>query len=103
MHDTNLSSDNYALYTESITSNVKSKYLLGKRVRDEGLQYDTNMEIIRICSSFNAKNNRSLLCLNDTYEIATYNGENYLNKRREIIHNCRHRGKYKLVNCEIID
>ena len=44
------------------------------------------------------------LCLNDKYEITTYKGDNFLNKRAEIIINAyRHRSKYKLVNCEAID
>ena len=45
-----------------------------------------------------------ILCLNDKYEITTYKGDNFLNKRAEIIINAyRHRGKYKLVNCEATD
>ena len=44
-----------------------------------------------------------LLCLTDKYEIATYKGDNLLNKRTEIINTCRHRSKYKLANCETID
>ena len=36
-------------------------------------------------------------------EIATYKGDNLLNKRIEIINTYRHRSKYKLANCETID
>ena len=32
--------------------------------------------------------------------MATYNGDNHLNKRTEIINTCRHRSKYKLANCK---
>ena len=51
----------------------------------------------------NPNSKRCLLCLNEKYKIATYKGNNLLNKRTEIINTCRHRSKYKLVNCETID
>ena len=60
-------------------------------------------KIIRICPSYNPNSKRCLLCLNEKYEIATYKGNNLLNKRTEIINTCRHRSKYKLANCETID
>ena len=60
-------------------------------------------KIIRICPSYNPNSKRCLLCLNGKYEIATYKGNNLLNKRTEIINTCRHRSKYKLVNCETTD
>ena len=53
--------------------------------------------------SYNPNSKRCLLCLNKKYEIATYKGNNLLNKRTEIINTCRDRSKYKLVNCETID
>ena len=59
--------------------------------------------MIRICPSYNPNSKRSHLCLNEKYEIETYKGNNLLNKKTEIINTCRHRSKYKLVNCEIID
>ena len=40
---------------------------------------------------------------NEKYEIATYKGDNLLNKRTEIINTCRHRSKYKLANYDTID
>ena len=60
-------------------------------------------KIIRICRSYNPNSKRCLLCLNEKYEIATYKGDNLLNKRTEIINTCRHRSKYKLANCDTID
>ena len=42
-------------------------------------------------------------CLNEKYEIATYKGDNLLNKRTETLNTCRHRSKYKLANYETID
>ena len=60
-------------------------------------------KIIRICRSYNPNSKRCLLCLNEKYEIATYKGDNLLNKRTEIINTCRHRSKYKLANYDAID
>ena len=62
-----------------------------------------HIKIIRICRSYNPNSKRCLLCLNEKYEIATYKGDNLLNKRTEIINTCRHRSKYKLANCDTID
>ena len=42
-------------------------------------------KIIRICRSCNPSSKRCLLCLNEKYEIATYKGDNLLNKNTEII------------------
>ena len=60
-------------------------------------------KISRICCSYNPNSKRCLLCLNEKYEIATYKGDNLLNKRTEIINTCRHRSKYKLANYHTID
>ena len=60
-------------------------------------------KIIRLCSSYNLNSKHCLLCLNEKYEIATYKGDNLLNKRTEIINTCRHKSKCKLANCKIID
>ena len=66
--------------------------------------YQKNFEKSK--AQWNTKNymENYILCLNDKYEITTYKGDNFLNKRAEIIINAyRHRSKYKLVNCEAID
>ena len=39
---------------------------------------------IRICRSYNLNNKCCFLCLDEIYEIATYNRGNLLNKRTEI-------------------
>ena len=59
--------------------------------------------IITICRSYNPNSKRYLLCLIEKYEIATYKADNLLNKRTKKIHNCRHRSKYKLANCDTIN
>ena len=60
-------------------------------------------KIIRICPFYNPNSKRSFLFLNEKCEIATYKGDNLLNKRTEILNTCRHRSKYKLADCETID
>ena len=60
------------------------------------------IKMIRICRFCNPNSKRCLLCLNEKYEIATYKGDNLLNKITEIINTCRHRSKYKLANCDTI-
>ena len=62
----------------------------------------TYIYVIYICRPYHPNSNRCLLCLNEKYEIATYKGDNLLNKRTEIINTCRHRSKYKLANCDTI-
>ena len=58
---------------------------------------------MRVCCSYNPNSKCCHLCLNEIYEIATYKGDNLLNKRTETINTCRHRSKYKLANCDTID
>ena len=60
-------------------------------------------KIITICCSYNPNSKCCLLCLNEKCEIATYKGDNLLNKKTEIISSCRHRAKYKLANYDTID
>ena len=60
-------------------------------------------KITKICRSYNPNSKRCFLSLNEKYEIATYKGDNLLNKRPEIINTCRHRSKYKLANYGTID
>ena len=45
------------------------------------------------CFSYNQNSKYCLLCLNEKYEIATYRGDNLLNKTTEIITTCRHKSK----------
>ena len=45
---------------------------------------------------YNPISKKCNLCLNEKLEIATYNGDNLLNKRSEVVSKCRHINKYKL-------
>ena len=53
--------------------------------------------IIRKCAPFNTTKRKCYLCLNEKLEIASYKGDNLLNKRSELISNCRHQNKFTLL------
>ena len=44
------------------------------------------------------KTKKILLCLNEKYEIASYKMDSLLNKRIEILGNCRHWKKYEMTS-----
>ena len=46
--------------------------------------------IIRKCEPFNTTKRKCHLCLNEKLEIASYKGDNLLNKRTKLINKCRH-------------
>ena len=52
-----------------------------------------HMEIVRRCSPYNPNPKRCYICLNEKMEIATYRGNNLLNKKKELISKCRHQNK----------
>ena len=60
-------------------------------------------KVSRKCHAHNQKKGRCILCLNEKYEIAYYEGDNLFNKSTEIFGTCRHRNKYKLKNCNSKD
>ena len=53
--------------------------------------------IIRKCATFNTTKRKCYLCLNEKLEIASYKGDNLLNKRSELINKCRHQNKFTLL------
>ena len=53
--------------------------------------------IIRKCAPFNTTKRKCYLCLNEKLEIASYKGDNLLNKRSELISKCRHQNKFTLL------
>ena len=61
------------------------------------------MEYQKLLGKLCPNSERCVLFLNEKYEIATYKGDNLLNKRTEITNTCRHRSYYKLANCETLD
>ena len=42
-------------------------------------------KVLRKCNTYNQRKRQSILCLNEKYEIACYQGDNLLNKRTEIL------------------
>ena len=53
--------------------------------------------IIRKCTAFNTTKRQCYLYLNEKLEIASYKGDNLLNKRSELISKCRHPKKFTLL------
>ena len=53
--------------------------------------------IIRKCAPFNTTKRKCYLRLHEKLEIASYKGDNLLNKRSELINNCRHQNKFTLL------
>ena len=53
----------------------------------------TTWKIVRRCSPYNPNSKRCYLCLNEKMEIATYRGNNLLNKKTKLISKCRHQNK----------
>ena len=48
-------------------------------------------------TAFNKTKRKCYLCLNEKLEIASYKGDNLLNKRSELISKCRHQNKFTLL------
>ena len=53
--------------------------------------------IIRKCATFNTTKRKWYICLKEKLEIASYKGDNLLNKRSEFINKCRHQNKFTLL------
>ena len=53
-------------------------------------------EIIKQSTPYNPSSKKCYLCLNEKLEIATYENDNLLNKRTELISKCRHLNKFTL-------
>ena len=58
-------------------------------------------EIVRKISRYNPNSKRCCLRLNEKLEIATYQGNNSLNKKTELISKCRQQNKYTLSKYDI--
>ena len=55
-------------------------------------------ESIKECQAYNQKKRQCILSLNEKYEIASYKGDNLLNKGTEILGTYRRKNKYRLKN-----
>ena len=58
---------------------------------------EVTWRIIRKCASLNTTKINFYLCLNEKLEIASYKGDNLLNKRSELISKCKHQNKFILL------
>ena len=69
-----------------------------------GYNYNIKWEVIKYCyQSYNPSTKKCVLCLNEKTELATYCGNNLLNKRSEIIAKCRHQNKFLLARFDTKD
>ena len=59
--------------------------------------------IVRECPPYSLSKRKCYLCLNEKLEINSYKGNNLLNKRSELINNCRHLNKYTLLRHDTKD
>ena len=82
--DTELSNEYWNITSANKTSNI-------------------SWEILRTHKSCNQSPKRCLLCVNEKLAIALYKDDNMLNKRSDIISNCKHRNKYMLASYDSKD
>ena len=59
--------------------------------------------IITKCATFSTTKRKYYLCLNENLEIASYKGDNLLNKRSDLINKCRHQNKLTLLRYDSKD
>ena len=67
-------------------------------LKDNNGNPDVTWNIFGKFSAYNPSSHRCNLCLNEKLEISIHNEDNLLNKRSEVISQCRHKNKYKLKN-----
>ena len=67
-------------------------------IKSANKTWNISWEIFGNHKSYNQSSKRCLLCFNEKLAIALHKDDNMLNKRSEVISNCRHRNKYMLAN-----
>ena len=75
------------LKTMKTTQNYLKEYWTIKR---KHFTPKVTLRIIRRCTAFNTTKRKCYLCLNEKLEIASYKGDNLMNKKSELISKCRH-------------
>ena len=73
------------------------------RMKKSGQTQVITWKIVQRCSSYSPNPKRCYLCLHEKLEIATYRGNNLLNKKTELISKCRHQNKYTLSKYDTKD
>ena len=92
------------IYEAQIMSNQHNKTAFSTKLSKEYWAIKRNhftpiitWRIIRKCATFNTTKRKCYLCLNEKLEIASYKGDNLLNRRSELISKCRHQNKFTLL------
>jgi len=67
------------------------------RLKRKGYTPKVTWTIHKKCFPYNFNTKRCHLCLNEALEIASYTGDDLLNKRSELIAKCRHETKFTLL------
>lgn len=70
------------------------------RIKELNGNPSVSWKIIKHAKPYSPESKRCLLCLQEKFEIANYQGTNLLNKRTEIIAKCRHQKKFLLQYSE---
>ena len=73
------------------------------KIKKNGYIPKISWSIHKKCLPYNFNTKRCHLCLNEKLEIATYPGNDLLNKRSELISKCRHETKYVLLRHDTKD
>jgi hypothetical protein len=85
-----------ASFKHKIKSNSTELSKFVWSLKQQNINYDIKWSIIQRASPYNPATKRCNLCLAEKYHILTASSHNTLNKRSELISNCRHRNKHKL-------
>ena len=95
-----LGNHNYSFKHESkVNATELSKYIW--KLKEQKRKYDIKWSIIQRASPYNSATKRCNLCLAEKYHILTAPKQNTINRRSELISNCRHRNKHKLSGFKI--
>jgi len=67
------------------------------RIKELNGQPEIAWKVLKTSKPYNPSSKRCKLCESEKYEIASFKGNNILNKRSEVIAKCRHQNKYSLA------
>ena len=73
------------------------------RIKDAGGTPQLTWKILERSKSYNPQAKRCTLCLTEKLAIAEHRGRDILNKRSEIVAQCRHQLKYQLAQIDSKD
>ena len=68
------------------------------KIKEQHGEPKVKWKILRKAKAFTPESRNCQLCLGEKYEIASYDGNNLLNKRNEVVAKCRHKRKYILAS-----